>query len=109
MRGAGGGAGCRGAVSVRVVGGGVGGPGLKLRGQVVPVLAGAARSVTALLARFLPRVTLIYRRMFELSGERSRSRRPGRYLFMEVGAPRPAGFHRGRRFLSSVGGEVEAT
>jgi len=31
----------------------------------------------------------------KLSGERSRSRRPGRYLFMEAGALRPAGLHRG--------------
>ena len=51
-----------GAVSVRVVGGEVGGPGLKLRAW-----AKAARSVTALLARFLPRETLIYRRTFEIN------------------------------------------
>ena len=59
------GAGRRGAVSVRVVGGEVGGPGLKLRDQVVGV-GWAARSVTALLARFLPRETLIYRSTFKI-------------------------------------------
>ena len=37
LRGEGGGTGCRGAVSVRVVGGEVGGPGLKLRDQVAGV------------------------------------------------------------------------
>jgi len=37
LSGEGGGAGCRGAVSVRVVGGGVGGPGLKPRNQVAGV------------------------------------------------------------------------
>ena len=54
LRGEGGVACCRGAVSVRVVGGEVGGPGLKLRDQVVGV--GLARKkrdsfAGALLAR----------------------------------------------------------
>ena len=48
--------------------------------------------------------------MFELSGERSRSKDLCRHLFIEAEFLRPAGLHeegRGRRFQSGpVGGEV---
>ena len=63
----------------------------------VMTLACPARSVTALLARFLLRGRWFTEERLKLSGERSRSRRLGRYLFIEAGALRPAGTKKGAR------------
>ena len=63
-----------GAVSVRVVGGGVGGPGLNPRDQVAGVGRGRKKR-DSFAGALLAQGTLACWKMFELSGEYSQSRR----------------------------------
>lgn len=88
-----------GAVSVRVGGGEVEAPGLKTRDRVNGV--GRYRKQRDSFAGAL----LAQGNVGSLkSGERSRSKRPGRYLFMEAGALRPAGINKGAAVSVKCGG-----